>query len=92
MKRSLFILIFIITNITFVLLLIHKQSQMIQLSYYKQKIELEKNILHRQKQELTFHIYQLNDRAHIKKIATTQLLLEPIKISQIKKIAHESNI
>jgi hypothetical protein len=94
MKRSSFISLFIVTNISFVLLHIHKQSHLIKLSYSKQKIELEKQTLAKLKQTLTNQLYSLHDRAQVKKFVQDHpnLQLKPIKIGQIKKIQHDSNI
>lgn len=92
MKRSTFIAMFISTNIAFVLLHIHKQSQMIKLSYEKQKIEFEKAELSKQKQELTHQLYTMHDRTQVKQFAANNLTMKPVKISQIKKISHDTNI
>jgi|JI10StandDraft_1071094.scaffolds.fasta_scaffold129876_2 hypothetical protein len=88
MKRSAFVAVFVSTNIAFVLLHLHKQSQIIKYSYEKQKIETEKNQLTKQKQELTHMLHTMHDRASVKYFAQNVLSkkLEPIKISQIKKI------
>lgn len=92
MQRSTFIAIFISTNVGFVLLHLHKQSQIIKLSYEKQKIEYEKAQLHKQQQELTHQLYTTHDRAQVKQFAANNLAMKPVKISQIKKINHDANI
>lgn len=86
MKRSTSVAIFASVNLAFILLHIHKQSQMIKLSYVKQKIELEKVALHKQKQELTHQLYTMHDRASVKQFATEKLKLGATKIGQVKKI------
>lgn len=91
MKRSTFIAIFIGTNLSFVLLHIHKQSQIIKLSYIKQKIEVEKLQLSKQKQELTHQLHTVHDRATVKQFAVNNLALKPVKISQVKKINNDTN-
>lgn len=88
MKRSAFVALFVSTNLAFVLLHLHKQSQIIKCSYEKQKIETEKNQLTKQKQELTHQLHTMHDRTSVKYFAQNTLSkkLEPMKISQIKKI------
>jgi len=88
MKRSAFVAVFVTTNLAFVLLHIHKQSQIIKFSYEKQKIEAEKAQWCKQKQELTHQLHTIHDRTSVKQFAQNTLIkkLEPMKISQIKKI------
>jgi cell division protein FtsL len=92
MKRSLFITIFITANIAFIVLHLHKQSQIIKFSYEKQKIEYERRALAKQKQELTHQIYTLHDRGRVKEFAYKNLGMEPVKISQIKKIGNDASL
>lgn len=92
MKRSSFIALLITTNIALVLLHIHKQSQIIQLSFIKQKLESEKIVMAKQKEALTHQLYTMHDRATVKQFASTVLALKPVKISQIKKIRDDTNI
>ena len=91
MKRSAFVAIFVTTNLAFILLHLHKQSQIIKLSYVKQKIELEKIQLDKQKQELTHQLQTVHDRASVKQFATHKLELKPVKIGQIRKITNISD-
>ncbi len=86
MTRSLFIAIFVSAHIAFVLLTIHKQNAFIQLSYDKQRKEKAILALREQKKQLTQERYVLHSHEQIKKVAQQQLNLEPIKISQIRKI------
>lgn len=86
MKKSTFLALFIATNISFVLLHLHKQSQFIHLSYTKQKIELETSTLAKQKQELTHQLYTLYDRARVLNYAKKELNMTQAKVGQFKKI------
>ena len=92
MKRTYFTTLFIGTNILFVLAHLYKQSLTIKFSYDKQKIELEERDLIKQKQVLSHQLHTIHDRAQVKQFAAQQLSLKPVKISQIKKITHDSNI
>lgn len=94
MKRSSFIALFIGTHITFVLLHIHKQSQLIKLSYEKQKIEQIKTALNEIKRQLTHQLCTLHNFASVKEYVANHpaMKLKPVKISQIKKLSHDTNI
>ncbi|PKN03212.1 hypothetical protein CVU75_03405 [Candidatus Dependentiae bacterium HGW-Dependentiae-1] len=72
-----------------IFLLIHKSSQFIKESYKKQKIELIKNELAHSKELLTNQLYASKNPTEIKKFAQEQLNMQPIKISQLKRIARE---
>lgn len=73
-----------------VLLHIHKHSKIIELSFTKQKIETQRQALFKQKQELTHQIQALHNLRDVKQFALNELALKPAKISQVKKINHES--
>ena len=87
MNRSFFIAIFVSAHIAFVLLTIHKQNAFIQLSYEKQRKEKAILALREQKKQLTQERYALHSHEQVKKVAQQQLHLEPIKISQIRKVS-----
>ena len=86
MKKSAFLALFIATNLSFVLLHLHKQSQFIHLSYTKQKIEHETCILTKQKQELTHQLYTLYDRTRVLNFAKKELNMIQARVGQFKKI------
>lgn len=86
MKKSSFLALFIAVNVGFILLHLHKQSQFIQLSYTKQKIEAEMTHLHKQKQELTHQLYTLYDRARVLNYAKNELNMSQARVSQFKKL------
>lgn len=86
MKRSSFLALFIAANVGFILLHLHKQSQFIQLSYTKQKLEVQMSNLHKQKQELTHQLYTFYDRARVLNYAKKELNMSHAKVGQFKKI------
>lgn len=92
MKRPLFIAIFVGSNIGGILLHIHRQSQTIKLSYILQKLEGERQTFFKQKQELIHTLHTLHDRNFVKNYAQNTLGLKSVKISQIKKINHDTNL
>lgn len=87
MKRSTFVAIFVSTNLAFVMLHIHKQSQITKHSYIKQKIDNEIATLEKRKRELTHHLQTVHDRTLVKQFAVNTLDLKPVKIAQIKRIS-----
>ncbi len=88
MKRSPFLALFISANIGFVLLHLHKQSQFIQLSYTKQKLEVQMNNLNKQKQELTHQLYTFYDRTRVLNYAKKELNMSHAKVGQFKKMSN----
>lgn len=86
MKKPTFLFLFIAANVGFVLLHLHKQSQFIQLSYTKQKIEMQATSLAKQKQELTHQLYMLYDRARILTYAKKELNMTQARVGQFKKV------
>jgi len=93
MKKPTFIILFIGTNIFFIFVQVYKQSQVIKLSYQKQKNEAEKEALSQKKDDLTQQLYALKNRTSIKKYAQNKLNMRKINLKQIKKLpAHEQTI
>ncbi|GMU19408.1 MAG: hypothetical protein AMXMBFR12_06000 [Candidatus Babeliales bacterium] len=92
MKQSTFVTLFACCNLGMLLLHIHKQSKMIELSFTKQKLETQRITLLKQKQELTHQLHALHNLRDVKQFALNELALKPVKISQIKKIPHDTTI
>lgn len=90
MKRSTFAAVFAISNLAMVLLHIHKHSRTIELSFTRQKIEAQRAALIKQKQELTHQLQALHNLREVKQFALNELSLKPAKISQVKKINHDT--
>jgi len=91
MKKAVFFTIFISAQVTFVFLQIHQYSQMIKVSYKKQKNEKLKSSLAQRKQELTHQLYALHNKSGIKEFAINELKLEPINLNQIKKLSDSTH-
>ncbi len=68
---------------------IHNYSQIIKAHYQKQKNETEKLVLVQKKQELTHHLYALQNKAKVKEFAIAQLHMEPVSLDQIKTLTHQ---
>ena len=79
------IVLFVLANALFIFLLVHKQSQIIQLRYKIQKLQSqEKELL--KKQEHLLYILQEQQQLHlVKQYATNDLQMEPIKLKDVKK-------
>lgn len=92
MKRSTFVAIFALSNLSMVLLHIHKHSRNIELSFTKQKCESQKSALIKQKQELTHQLQALHNLREVKQFALNELSLKPAKISQVKKMNHDTTV
>jgi hypothetical protein len=79
------------TQLLLVFLLIHKSGQFIKESYQKQKLELAKSELVHKKEIYTNQLYACKNPAIIKKFAQTELGMQPVKLSQIKRLpSHET--
>lgn len=89
MKRSAFIAIFIGAQLLFVVAQIHKHTLIAQLSYRRQEKEAQKYALIKQKEELINQWYMITDRSAVQKYAQDKLHLEPLSLSQVKKIEHD---
>lgn len=85
-RKNLFFVVFIIVNIVFIFLQIHKQSRFVNLAYEKQRLEKEKDQLIQKKNNLTQEFYQLKNPTSIKDFAKNKLDMKTIKLTQIKKI------
>lgn len=90
MKRSTFLTCAALINISLIIAHIYKQSSFIKLSYRKQKVERECEALNKQAQILTHSQITMHNNAQVKETALKHGL-KPIKISQIKKIEHDTN-
>lgn len=87
MKRSIFISLFIGAQFALITLQVYKHSKHTQMLYAKQKHEAHKINLLAKKQQLTQELYACKDRTTIKQYAVKKLHMEPIRLSQIKKIS-----
>ncbi len=89
MKKGKFLTLFIVTHVGFIFLQIHKHMQFIKHSFLKQKNERLLAQLEQQKQELTNQWYGIQNKSDIKKYALDTLKMQPIKLSQLKRLDHD---
>lgn len=91
MKQPLFVALFISTHLVFVFLQIYKHTQLVALSFQKQKNERTLSTLQEKKQELTNKWCSRINRSEVKKIALEQLKMKPIQLSAIKRLSSHDN-
>lgn len=89
MKKGRFLTLFIMTHVGFIFLQIHKHMQFIKQSFVKQKNERILAQLEQHKQELTNQWYGLQNKSDIKKYALETLHMQPVKLSQLKRLNHD---
>jgi len=88
MKHSIhFGAVFFATNLLFVVLLIHKQSQYTHKLYAYQKDLTIQEKLTQQKQLLTNQLYTLQSPALLKKRAIEELHFSHLSLTSIKKVS-----
>ncbi len=83
------VVVFVMINVMFIFLQIHKQSQFVQLSYARQRLEKEKELLLRQRNELVHQLHVKQSRKNVQKYAQEQLGMRESSVSQIHKISLE---
>lgn len=79
--------LFVGTHIVFVILLIHKQSYIVKLSFTKQRLEKKKLELIEQKKNLTNRLIALQNPSSIKQYASSRLGMRPVSLDRIKKLS-----
>lgn len=92
MKRSSFIIVFIVAHIMFACLQIFKQQEFTRRSYKYQKDERYKQELDEKKKTLTNQLFALSNHTDIKKFAHAQLSMEQIHISQVRKLNYDTRV
>jgi len=90
MKRSTFITIFIGAHIIFAGLQIYKQNEFTRLSYNYQKKENQKEQLVKKKNQLIHEQFAQTNHTDIKEFARQHLQMEPVNISQVKKLSEKA--
>jgi hypothetical protein len=73
-----------LANLCFIFFYIHKQSQLIKLSFEKQKYEKHNNKLIERKQQIMQALQEAKKRSHIQEYAQNTLKMEKIRWNQIK--------
>ena len=89
MNKRIFIIAFIGLHVGFILLQIHKQSYVIELSYKKQKNEKNKQELIEKKNTLTQQLHMVHNRSTIKTFAKNNLGMKKVSLKQINQLPHE---
>jgi cell division protein FtsL len=83
LNRRTFIAFFVGIHLCFIVLLIHKQSLYIGLTFEKQRLEKQKQDLSDQKDRLSQELLALNNKSDIKKYATDQLNMKQLTLSNL---------
>ncbi len=84
MTRPKFLSIIFLLVISFIFLKIYQHNLLIKLSYEKQRFVLKKEELKQKKNLLLVDFYKLKDFKRIKNIASQELGLQELTLSQIK--------
>ena len=84
-KNNLFIYIFIAINLLFIFLQIYKQSNFVKLSYKKQRLEKEKDLLVQKKDNLNQKFLELKNPNMVKNSVTQNMRMKKIGINQVRK-------
>ena len=87
MKQIQLIILFVLMNALFIFLLVHKQSQAIQLRYKIQGLEAHEKELLKTKEQLLYKLQKQQDFKKVKDYAIDCLEMELIKLKDIKKYA-----
>ena len=80
------VVIFVATNLLFIFLQIHKQSQFVRLSYNKQRLEKEHESLLKQRNDLVHKLYLQQGRKHVKQYAKDKLGMRSTTVRQVHKV------
>ena len=79
------IVIFVATNLLFIFLQIHKQSQFVRLSYDKQRLEKEHETLLKERNDFVHKLYLQQSRKHVKQYAKDKLGMRPTSVRQMHR-------
>ena len=87
MNQSRFLTIFITANVLFILLHIHKHTQIVRHAYRKQELEHQIDLTANKKEQLLQQLCALKNRESIYQYAQHELHMRPLQLNQIKKIS-----
>lgn len=87
MNQSRFLTIFITANVLFILLHIHKHTQIIRYEHHKQELERQIDSMTSKKEQLLQTLCTLKNRELIYQYAQHELQMRPLHLNQIKKIS-----
>ncbi len=88
-KKNLFLIFFITTNVGFFFLQIKKQMLFIKESFRKQKNERVLAMKEQEQQKLMNQLYTTQNKADIKQYAHHTLHMKPVQLTQVKKLDHD---
>lgn len=86
------VVVFVMINVLFIFLQIHKQSQFVQLSYARQRLEKEKELLLNQRNKLVHQLHVQQSRKNVQKYAQDHLGMGQTSVKQIHKISLEKAV
>ena len=87
MNKRTFLVTVIVTNLAFVLILLHKRNALTEQLYTKQRHEHELQILAKQEHTLQHELCCLQDRTTVKTYAQTYLNMSPVTLTQMRKLS-----
>lgn len=76
---------FIVVNLIFIFLQIHKQSQFVRLSYIYQRLLQERDELAHERDRLNQHLHQQQNHKSIRSYAQSHLGLQQTAVHQVHK-------
>jgi len=88
-KSNYFIYIFIAVNLLFIFLQIYKQSNFVKLSYKKQRLEKEKDLLIQKRDNLNQKLLELKNPNAVKNAVIRDLNMKRVGINQVRKALYE---
>lgn len=83
--------LFVVVNLGFLFLQIHKQSQFVKLSYGKQRLEKELGQLEKQRNDLVHRLYLQQSHKTVQKYATNKLGFQSTSVKQIHSLGKPGN-
>ena len=87
MNKRTFLVTVILTNLAFVLILLHKRNTLTEQLYTKQRHEHDLHILAKEEHTLQHELCFLQDRTTVKTYAQTYLNMSPIALTQMRKLS-----
>lgn len=86
MAKRTFLVTVISTNILFILIMLHKRNAFTEQLFNKQRLENQLHTLTKQEHMLQHELSALQDRSTVKTYAQTYLNMQPITLTQLKKL------
>lgn len=83
MSKFKFLFLFLFTNLFFIFLKIYQQNCFIKLIYQKQRVDIIKNNLKKEKNDLFAQLSQIKEKEKIFNIANKDMEMKLISMSQV---------